>query len=129
MIAYPEPMDVQVVAPWPIVDRYRDAYARAHSLALGAEKARREAERLFSDPHPYYAQRAEKAYRTYADLMRRLVIAQRRAWHLYGKACALGPDAVESLERARRSVEAITTYRAAAQDARLWHESRYMLGA
>lgn len=129
MIAYPEPVDVQVVAPWPVVDRYRNAYARAHSLALGAEQARREAERLFADPHPYYAEQAEKAYRRYASLMRQLVVAQRRAWRLYGKACALGPDAVESLERARRSVEAIAAYGAAAKDARLWHESRYMLGA
>lgn len=129
MIAYPQPVDVQVRAPWSSVDRFRGAYARAYSLALGAEKARREAERLAADPHPYYAKRADKAAREYADLMRRLVAAQRHAWRLYGLACALGPDAVEALERARRGVEAMAAHRWAARDARLEHEARYMLRA
>lgn len=125
-VRYPDPVDAQVIAPWSEVDRFRAAYARAHALALAAEKSRRQAERLLSKPHRSPV--GERYHRRYADFMRQLVAAQRTAWRLYGDASRRGPKAVEAAERARRSVEALAQHRLAARDARLYIESMHMTG-
>lgn len=125
-MSYPEPVDAQVVTEWPIVDRYREAYARAHSMRLGVERTRQEAERRLARPYP--APFSEKAFRRYTDLMRRLPLAERLAWNLQAQADGLGPEVADAMKRARHTVEAMAAHRWAARDARLEHEARHRFG-